>query len=77
MEPGAEISELCRQEGISPTQFYMWKKKLADSAESAFGRENAKANAAPVIDPKEQELQGLRSVIADITAENLELKRTL
>jgi transposase len=77
MEPGVEISELCRREGISPTQFYTWKKKLQESAESVFGREGSKGNAAPVSDPREQELQRLRSVIAEITAENLELKKTL
>ncbi|PAY17503.1 hypothetical protein CKO51_20785 [Rhodopirellula sp. SM50] len=28
MEAGTEVSELCRVEGISPTQDYSWKKQL-------------------------------------------------
>ena len=28
MQPGVEVSEVCRREGINPTQFYGWKKKL-------------------------------------------------
>jgi len=27
-----EVSEVCRREGINPTQFYTWKKKLLGSA---------------------------------------------
>lgn len=26
MQPGVEISELCRREGLNPVQFYAWKK---------------------------------------------------
>ncbi len=26
MQPGVEVSELCRREGINPTQYYGWKK---------------------------------------------------
>ena len=25
MEPGIDVASLCRQEGISPTQYYSWK----------------------------------------------------
>ena len=78
LESGVEVSELCRREGISPTQFYNWKSQLLGSADSVFGDRRAKGNgqtAKP--DPQEQELVKLRGVIAEITAENLELKKTL
>src|SRR5882757_2155380 len=37
-----EISELCRREGINPTQYYGWKKQLLTSAAKVFadGRES-------------------------------------
>ncbi len=76
LEPGTEISELCRTEGISPTQYYGWKKQLTGSAEAVFGSKQGAKSAAKV-DPREQQLQRLRGVIAEITAENLELKKTL
>jgi transposase-like protein len=31
-----EISELCRREGIHPTQFYGWKKQLLGAASKVF-----------------------------------------
>ena len=77
MEPGIEISELCRREGISPTQYYSWKKQLIGSAEAVFGQKGNRKESSKKADPKEEELNRLRAVIAEITAENLELKKTL
>lgn len=77
MEAGAEISELCRREGLSPTQYYSWKKLLLGSAEAVYGGQGKRKEDAASVDPKEQELNRMRAVIAEITAENLELKKTL
>ena len=33
MEPGVEVSELCRREGVSPAMYYLWKRTLLGSAE--------------------------------------------
>jgi transposase-like protein len=76
MEPGVDIATLCRQEGVSPTQYYSWKKQLVSSADAVFGGKRG-AN----VDAKEArlsaELTRMKSVVAEITAENLELKKTL
>jgi transposase len=78
MEPGVEVSELCRREGINPTQYYSWKKQLMDGAEAVFGkRRGGKEALAAELDPHQKELNRLRAVITEITAENLELKKTL
>ena len=75
MQPNVEISELCRREGINPTQYYGWKKQLLDSAEAVFDVRGQKPSR------KEERLQRdtrrMQAVIAEITAENLELKKTL
>ena len=77
MEAGTEISELCRTEGINPTQYYSWKKQLISGADAVFGkRRNGKDRVADV-DPHEKEVTRLRAVIAEVTAENLHLKKTL
>lgn len=77
MESGVEVSEVCRREGINATQYYNWKSQLLGSAEAVFGDRRTKKNGQRKEDPREQELQKLRGVIAEITAENLELKKTL
>jgi transposase len=74
MQPNVEISELCRREGINPTQYYGWKKQLLSSATKVFDVQDGKRTAAE--ERKEAELQRFKNVIAEITAENLELKKT-
>ncbi|MEN6448957.1 MAG: transposase [Thermoguttaceae bacterium] len=75
MQPGVEVSELCRREGINPTQFYAWKKKLLGSAEAVFDERPKKPDAKQ--ERMERELARMKGVVAEITAENLELKKTL
>ena len=77
MEAGTEISELCRVEGINPTQYYSWKKQLLSGAEAVFGKRERVKDEAATVDPQTRQLNRLRAVIAEITAENLELKKTL
>jgi transposase len=36
LQPGVEISEVCRREGINPTMLYNWKKRLVASADPLF-----------------------------------------
>ena len=75
MQPGVEVSDLCRQEGINPTMYYYWKKKLLGSAKQVFDEKNGRPSVQE--ERKEAELQRMKDVIAEITAENLELKKTL
>src|SRR6187397_410667 len=75
LDGSVEISELCRREGINPTQYYGWKKQLLSSAAKVF---DAPAGRPPAQqERREAELRRLKDVIAEITAENLELKKTL
>jgi transposase-like protein len=75
MQPGVEISDLCRQEGINVTQFYNWKKQVLGSAKVIFDQPKGRPKASE--QRHEAELQRLRTVIAEITAENLDLKKGL
>jgi transposase len=69
-----EVSELCRREGINPTQYYGWKKHLMNSASQVFADERKKKSTTD--DRFAAELRRKDAVIAAITAENLELKKT-
>jgi transposase-like protein len=75
MQPGVEVSEVCRREGINPTMYYTWKKKLLSSASQVFEEKPRKRDLER--DRAERELRRMKDVIAEITAENLELKKTL
>ena len=75
MQPGVEVSALCRREGINPTQFYEWKKRLLGSAAEVFEQKPKREDADR--ERLERELSRMKGVVAEITAENLELKKTL
>jgi len=73
MDPGVNLAEMCRREGISPTQFYGWKKKLLSSAKELFEEKRKSASEERLA----AENRRLKEVIAEITSENLELKKGL
>lgn len=76
LDGSVEISELCRREGINPTQFYLWKKQLMTSAAKVF--ENGRGSQPSAREQRlETELRRAKDVIAEITAENLDLKKGL
>jgi transposase-like protein len=75
MQKDVDVAELCRREGINPTQYYGWKKQLLSSASKVFDDQRQKQPAEEA--RKEAKIQRLERVIAEITTENLELKKTL
>ena len=70
-----EVSELCRREGINPTQYYGWKKHVMGSAGKIFATGSHKLSATQ--QRLETELSRAKDAIAEITAENLDLKKGL
>lgn len=76
MQANVDVAELCRREGINPTQYYGWKKQLLSSAVKVF--EDGRRQKQPGAEArKEAKIQRLERVIAEITTENLELKKGL
>ena len=74
LQPEVEVSEVCRREGINPAQFYQWKKKLMASAKQIFEEKPKKGDGQR--EEAERELTRMKGVVAEITAENLDLKKT-
>ena len=77
MQSDRHVAEICRREGLSPNLIYKWRQQLMNSAESVFAD---KRGQRPKEDPKtrrlETENEKMKNVIAEITAENLVLKKT-
>lgn len=70
------ISETCRRHGISTAQFYQWEKQAEEAILERFGetRRGSKKKDRRV-ETLEVENTRLKSVIAEITAENLDMKK--
>ncbi|GMV96560.1 MAG: hypothetical protein AMXMBFR83_09250 [Phycisphaerae bacterium] len=76
LQSDQKVAELCRREGISPNRVYLWRKQLLGSAEAVFARKKA-VREDPKVTRLEADNQRMKDVIAEITAENLVLKKTL
>lgn len=70
------VSEVCRRHGLSPSVLYRWRAVAQGGSAVALKRD---AQRAPRKDDAEvrhkAEIDRLRAVVAEITAENLELKK--
>lgn len=75
MAPGVSVADLCRREGVTPNLFYLWKKQLLGSASKIFDAKSGRPSAAET--KAASEVARYKDVIAEITSENLELKKGL
>jgi transposase len=75
LQSDRKLAEICRREGVSPNLVYQWRKLLLGSAEAVFGRK-PKVSADRQTERLTVENARMKSVIAEITAENLELKKS-
>jgi transposase-like protein len=73
---GASISEVCRRHGINPAQYYQWLKASEEGAKQALSR-NGKEKPSQREERLLRDLERMKAVIVEITAENLDLKKSL
>lgn len=78
MSSDAKLAEICRREGLSPNLVYQWRKALLKSADQVFARKKPGRNGEdPRIEKLATENARMKNVIAEVIAENLDLKKTL
>jgi len=76
-QTGQMVSEVCRRYQVDPRLFYLWEKQAQAGALEAL--QNRKAGRKPNDTSAflEKEIDRLRMVVAELSSENLELKRGL
>jgi transposase len=72
-QTGQTVSEVCRRHGIATGLFYVWEKKARQGALEGLraGKRKQSRREAQL----EEEITRLRAVAAELSAENLELKK--
>ena len=77
-QPGVTVSAVCRRHGLTPSALYRWRAVAQGGSAVALKRD---AQRLPRKDDAEvrhkAEMDRLRAVIAEITAENLEMKKKI
>lgn len=74
---GATISEVCRRHQIAHTQFYRWERISRQAALEALRNGARKAKNGKREELLLSEVNRLRAAVAELTLENLTLKRGL
>jgi transposase-like protein len=77
-QPGVQIAELCRRHGIGTSQFYTWREQARQGAKTALSQPAGRKGQSKVeaaVDRLVADRDRLRAVIAEITAENLDLRK--
>lgn len=77
LDSDAKLAEICRREGLAPNLVYLWRKTLLNSAEQVFARKTRDSDPDPKIEKMAAENTRMNNLIAEVIAENLELKKTL
>ena len=76
LQSDRQVAEICRREGLSPNLIYKWRQQLMGSADAVFGDKRGQRKGD---DPKIVQLsadnQKMKDVIAEITSENIVLKK--
>ena len=73
LQEGASVAEVCRRHEISSTLYYRWRDHLFANADRLFERKDRRPQEVEVL---ESENRKLKDVIAELTTENLDLKKT-
>ncbi len=73
---GVPVSQVCEKYGIHPSLFYQWEKVVEQAAVEALrGQKRGRKKIRPREEELLAEIERLREVVAEITVENLALKK--
>ena len=78
-QPGVTLSEVCRKHSVSPALVYQWQAVAQQATTTALQQVDSRGKSQPDVQTARlmAELERMRRVVAEITAENLELKKKL
>ena len=73
---GTSVSQTCEKYQIRPSQFYQWERTAEQAATEALrGQKRGRRKTNPREEELLAEIERLRAVIAEISMENLALKK--
>ena len=71
------VSDRCRKYDIKSAGFYNWKEKLVKSSFIFDNRGRKNTSEQRIIGDQKKEMARLKDVIAEITLENMEIKKKI
>lgn len=71
------VTAICRREGIHANVYYKWLKDFMEAGKSRLKGEDLRGATRAEVDALKDENSKLRQVVADLSVENLTLKKSL
>ena len=73
-----QMSDLCKKYDIKAARFYSWKEKMLKNSAAIFDdRGRKRTRSDDIVEIQKEEIAKLKDTIAEITTENLQLKKKI
>ena len=69
------VSDLCRREGINPTNYYSWTREFMEAGKERLARNTVRDATRHEIDQLKRENGDLKEIVADLLLETHRLKK--
>ena len=70
------VNELCRREGIKPTNFYSWTKEFMEAGKQRLSRDTTRDATRLEINVPKRESADLKDLVAELSLDLHRLKKT-
>jgi transposase len=70
------VSELCRREGIRPNVYYAWLKDFMEAGKARLQADTVRDATQAQVGALKRENEGLKQLVAELSLQNLVLKKT-
>ena len=71
------VAELCRREGIHPAAYYKWLKDFMEAGKSRMRGDSLREATSDEVQQLRQENERLKQLVADLSLNNMILKKSL
>ena len=71
------IADLCRREGIHPTNFYKWSKDFLEAGKRRLDGDTIREADSKEVNEMKTENESLKQLVAELSLKNRVLKKTL
>jgi transposase len=73
----ASIADVCRREGIHPTQYYKWSKTFLEAGKKRLTGDTVREADSSEVKDLRAENESLKQLVAELSLKNRVLKKTL
>ena len=74
-QSGVNLSEVCRRHQVATGQFYAWERQAKQAVLTALQNSQGRRKQPDPQESLQKEVQRLQAAVAELTMENLQLKK--